>query len=169
MGSRGLGGSLRFRLNDLEHDDKLKIMDTAFALVDRVRFELMRRLGWVEEIAGDDVPIIGLVQQAWRRAKDFARDAPSLSGTTRIIRPMPASIPWTGWSLSGGSSPGRSRLPGPGGIRPPGVISPLTQASFLPNSPPRTVVIHLRLWHCRKEDLSFQQILGKPVSVQEAS
>jgi hypothetical protein len=81
MGSRGLGGSLRFRLNDLEQEDKLKIMDTAFALVDRVRFELMRRLGWVEEFGGDDETIIGLVQQAWRRTKDFAREVPSLCST----------------------------------------------------------------------------------------
>lgn len=80
MGSRGLGGSLRFRLNDLEQDDKLKIMDTAFALVDRVRFELMRRLGWVE-VAGDEETIIGLVRQAWRRANDFSRAVPSLSKT----------------------------------------------------------------------------------------
>jgi hypothetical protein len=79
MGSRGLGGSLRFRLNDLEQDEKLKIMDTAFALVDRVRFELMHRLGWVEEMAGDEETIIGLVQQAWRRTKDFSREVPNLS------------------------------------------------------------------------------------------
>ncbi len=45
MGAQGLGGSVRFRLDDLADADKLKIMETAFALVDRVRFELMRRLG----------------------------------------------------------------------------------------------------------------------------
>jgi hypothetical protein len=81
MGSRGLGGSLRFRLNDLAQDDKLKIMDTAFALVDRVRFELMRRLGWVEEMAGEEETIIGLLQKAWRRTKDFAREVPGLCQT----------------------------------------------------------------------------------------
>jgi len=79
MGTRGLGGSMRFRLDDLEDNDKLKIMDTAFALVDRVRFELMRRLGWVaEDIPGSGSPIIQLVQQAWRRETDFAREVPRL-------------------------------------------------------------------------------------------
>jgi len=48
MGAQGLGGSVRFRLDDLDYQVKLKIMDTAFALVDRVRFEVMRRLGWVD-------------------------------------------------------------------------------------------------------------------------
>src|SRR6266545_2940982 len=44
MGTRGLGGSVRFRLDELDHAVSLKIMDTVLALVDRVRFELMRRL-----------------------------------------------------------------------------------------------------------------------------
>jgi hypothetical protein len=79
MGARGLGGSLRFRLDDLEHAVKLKIMDTAFALVDRVRFEVMRRLGWVEAAPGCDTPIIDLVQQAWRLGTPFAREVPRLS------------------------------------------------------------------------------------------
>lgn len=79
MGTLGLGGSVRFRLNDLEEAAKLKVMDTAFALVDRVRFELMRRLGWVaEDIPGGESPIIQLVQQAWRRETDFAREVPRL-------------------------------------------------------------------------------------------
>jgi len=37
-GGPGPGGSVRFRLDDLDNDLKMKIMDTAFALVDRVRF-----------------------------------------------------------------------------------------------------------------------------------
>jgi hypothetical protein len=78
MGAQGLGDSVRFRLDDLEYDAKLKIMDTAFALVDRVRFELMRRLGWVEEVPGGENSIIQLVQQAWRRETDFAREVPRL-------------------------------------------------------------------------------------------
>ncbi len=81
MGAQGLGGSVRFRLDDLDDADKLKIMDTAIALVDRVRFELMRRLGWVtDEVSGEDTPIIQLVRQAWRQETDFARQVPGLSG-----------------------------------------------------------------------------------------
>ena len=36
---------MRFRLDDLEYAAKMKIMDIAIALVDRARFELMRRMG----------------------------------------------------------------------------------------------------------------------------
>ena len=66
MGAQGLGGSVRFRLDDLDNDIKMKIMDTAFALVDRVRFEVMRRLGWVAAMPEAEAPIIDLVRQAWR-------------------------------------------------------------------------------------------------------
>ncbi len=80
MGTRGLGGSVRFRLNDLEQGPKLQVMDCALALVDRVRFELMRRLEWVEEdIPGAESPIIQLVQQAWDQEADFVRQVPRLS------------------------------------------------------------------------------------------
>ena len=54
-------------------------MDTAFALVDRVRFELMRRLGWLEAVPGGERPIMQLVQEAWRRQLQFAREIPRLS------------------------------------------------------------------------------------------
>lgn len=79
MGAQGLGGSLRFRLDDLDYPAKMKIMDTAFALLDRERFEIMRRLGWVKEPPGLNTPIIELVQQAWRLGADFARQVPQLS------------------------------------------------------------------------------------------
>ena len=79
MGAQGLGGSVRFRLDDLDYTVKLKIMDTAFALVDRVRFEVMRRLGWVDTAPGMDTPLIELVQQAWRKGAPFARELPQLS------------------------------------------------------------------------------------------
>ena len=79
MGAKGLGGALRFRLDDLETPTKLRIMDAAFALMDRVRFEVMRRLGWVEEVPGENVPLIALVQEAWLQASAFSREMPRLA------------------------------------------------------------------------------------------
>jgi len=79
MGAQGLGGSVRFRLDDLDYTVKLQIMDTAFALVDRVRFEVMRRLGWVDTVPGMDTPLIELLQQAWRKGSAFARELPHLA------------------------------------------------------------------------------------------
>ncbi|MFZ5448481.1 MAG: hypothetical protein ACOZFS_07580 [Thermodesulfobacteriota bacterium] len=79
MGVRGLGGSVRFRLDDLENDIKMKIIDSAFALVDRVRFEIMRRLGWVTAVPEAEVTIIALVERAWRLGAGFGQEAPVLS------------------------------------------------------------------------------------------
>ena len=79
MGAQGLGGSLRFRLDDLNNDTKMKIIDCAFALVDRVRFEVMRRLGWVTLVPEMDVPIIALVDRAWRLGARFNQEAPALA------------------------------------------------------------------------------------------
>ncbi len=79
MGARGLGPSLRFKVDDIDNASKLKILDTAFALVDRVRFEVMRRLGWVEAVPEGELPLIQLVQQAWRQGAPFAREVPRLS------------------------------------------------------------------------------------------
>jgi hypothetical protein len=79
MGAQGLGGSVRFRLDDLDNDLKMKIMDTAFALVDRVRFEVMRRLGWVAAMPEAEAPIIDLVQQAWRQGAGFGQEPPVLA------------------------------------------------------------------------------------------
>jgi hypothetical protein len=79
MGAQGLGGSVRFRLDDLDNDLKMKIMDTAFALVDRVRFEVMRRLGWVAALPEAEAPIIDLVRQAWRLGAGFGQAPPVLA------------------------------------------------------------------------------------------
>ena len=79
MGAMDLGGALRFRLDDLETPTKLRIMDAAFAIMDRVRFEIMRRLGWVEGAPGEETPLIALVQQAWQQGSDFVRQVPHLS------------------------------------------------------------------------------------------
>jgi len=78
MGAQGLGGSVRFRLDDLDNDIKMKIMDSAFALVDRVRFEVMRRLGWVSAGPEAEVPLIALVGRAWRLGAGFGQEAPDL-------------------------------------------------------------------------------------------
>lgn len=98
MGARGLGGSLRFRLDDIDYPTKMKIMDTAFALMDRVRFEVMRRLGWVEAVPGLETPLIQLVQQAWRLGAAFARELPRLYpghpeyGSYQVLHPMDQGV-----------------------------------------------------------------------------
>jgi hypothetical protein len=79
MGAMDLGGALRFRLDDLETPTKLRIMDAAFSIMDRVRFEVMRRLWWVEGVPWEETPLIALVQKSWQHGSDFARQVPRLA------------------------------------------------------------------------------------------
>jgi hypothetical protein len=79
MGAKGLGGSLRFRLDNLDTDTKMKIMDCAFALVDRVRFEVMRRLRWVKVVPEGDLPIIALLERSWRPGAKIIKEVPTLA------------------------------------------------------------------------------------------
>jgi hypothetical protein len=98
MAVQGLGGSARFRLDDLDSATKLKIMDNAFALLDRVRFEVMRRLGWVAGVPGEDTPLIAQVQQVWSQGTAFARELPRLCldypeyETYRQLSPMDQGV-----------------------------------------------------------------------------
>ncbi len=79
MGSQGLGSSVRFRWGEMDAGLKLKIIDTALLIMDRVRFEVMRRLGWVEGVPDEDTPLIGLVGRAWKEGAAFAGELPRLS------------------------------------------------------------------------------------------
>ncbi len=79
MGAEGLGGSARFRLDDLDVPTKLKIIDTAVMLMDRVRFEVLRRLAWVAATPDENLPIIALVHLAWRQSGDFGQGLPQLA------------------------------------------------------------------------------------------
>lgn len=48
--------------HDLESQLKLEVMDIAFFLLDQLRFEVMRRLSWVEASPFFDIPILTLVE-----------------------------------------------------------------------------------------------------------
>ncbi len=121
---------MRFRLDDLEYAVKLKIMDTALALVDRVRFELMRRLGWVEGVPGGERPIIQLVQEAWRRQVEFAREIPRLAADhpdyqayARLNHLGPGGV------HPEAHPPGRGHLPGTAGGRESGLTGNLASGA----------------------------------------
>jgi hypothetical protein len=61
MGFMRLGRGARF--SDLESPLKLTVMDISLFLLDQVRFEVMRRLGWVVDSPLFRIPILDLVQQ----------------------------------------------------------------------------------------------------------
>ncbi|RJR42179.1 MAG: hypothetical protein C4576_16485 [Desulfobacteraceae bacterium] len=58
MNLQNLGSGFEF--NDLPPKEKMKVMDSYLFLLDRVRFEWMKRLGWLEAYPGEEMPIVDL-------------------------------------------------------------------------------------------------------------
>jgi hypothetical protein len=77
MGALDLGSGLEFQ--DLSPRDLTPLLDLYFLLIDQVRFECMRRLGWVPEVPLAQIPIIGLIRQAKRGGFSPLMQTPSLS------------------------------------------------------------------------------------------
>jgi hypothetical protein len=74
MGVLGLGEAPRFYY--LDDKDQLEVTDVHLFLADQVRFELMRRLGWVTSFPGENYTLLQMVQ-AFERIKADARQKPA--------------------------------------------------------------------------------------------
>ena len=60
MGILGMGEGPKFYY--LGDKEQLRVMDIHFFLVDQVRFELMRRLGWITSFPGENYALLEMVQ-----------------------------------------------------------------------------------------------------------
>jgi hypothetical protein len=61
MGVQKLGAGARFDF--LENLDKMEIMDITLFLIDQLRFEAMRRKGWIDDLPTSTVPLVELVAE----------------------------------------------------------------------------------------------------------
>ena len=52
-----------FEIRELSPEDRLRVMDRYLFVLDRLRFEVMRRLGWVDAFPGEDESLVELVRQ----------------------------------------------------------------------------------------------------------
>jgi hypothetical protein len=87
MGSLGLGNGHEFE--SLPPTQLLPLLDTYFILIDQIRFECMRRLGWVQEIPLAENPIIQLI-------RDFAQGGnPYLMEPPKLNRKHPAYLEYS--------------------------------------------------------------------------
>lgn len=77
MGVKGLGKGPRFHF--LENQDKLVVMDITLFLLDQLRFEAMRRLGWIETYPTIAVPLVDMVFQFNQRFAAGRHQTPDLS------------------------------------------------------------------------------------------
>lgn len=73
MGILGIGEAPKFYY--LDDKDQLRVMDVHLFLADQVRFELMRRLGWVTSFPGENHTLLQMVQ-AFETIKAEARQKP---------------------------------------------------------------------------------------------
>jgi hypothetical protein len=59
MGVKNLGRGAQF--HSLDTSQKMAIMDIAIFLLDQLRFECMRRLGWIDGYATMTIPLVDLI------------------------------------------------------------------------------------------------------------
>ena len=78
MGARGWGTSARFILDDLDSQTKQRILDLSLRLLDYFRFEILRRLGWVESLSEAALPLIALLEAVDSAPANQATPAPAL-------------------------------------------------------------------------------------------
>ena len=78
MGARGWGTSTRFILDDLASQTKQRILDLSLRLLDYFRFEILRRLKWVEGSEEAGLPLLALLNLVDAAPANRATPAPAL-------------------------------------------------------------------------------------------
>ncbi len=77
MGALGLGAEQRFHVLDTEQ--KMSIVDIHLFLADQVRFEMFYRLGWIQEFACREIPLLEMVTSFPRYKYACRRRPPELA------------------------------------------------------------------------------------------
>lgn len=68
-----------FEFGDLSGKEKMAVMDRYLFLLDRIRFEYMKRLGWLEEYAGAEFTLVEMVIRFDQLAPRLQAKIPLLS------------------------------------------------------------------------------------------
>jgi len=84
-----------FELNDLNPEEKISVIDRQLFLLDRIRFEYMKRLGWLESYPGEEYSLSELVISfdklgpvCQTRHPDLAMDHPDYQTYGNMIDPF---------------------------------------------------------------------------------
>jgi hypothetical protein len=68
-----------FEFNDLPPREKMRVMDSYLFLLDRIRYEWMKRLGWLEGYPGEEMGLVDLVLGSEELAPRLQARTPALS------------------------------------------------------------------------------------------
>jgi hypothetical protein len=79
MNLKDLGSGFEF--NELNPKQKMAVIDQYLFLLDRVRFECMKRLGWLETYPGEEFTLVELITQFDKLAPGLQASVPLLSKT----------------------------------------------------------------------------------------
>ena len=77
MNLRELGSGFEF--NELGPDEKIAVIDRHLLVLDRVRFECMKRLGWLETYPGEESTLVELITRFDKLAPALQAKFPLLS------------------------------------------------------------------------------------------
>jgi hypothetical protein len=77
MGALDLGPAAKFYY--LSNDDQMRVVDIHLLVADQVRFELMRRLGWVQGLPCGSRSLVGMVQSSEKLKRAAIANPPELS------------------------------------------------------------------------------------------
>lgn len=74
---RGMGSGFDF--DRLSPKEKMEVIDQYIFLLDRIRFECMKRLGWLDSYPGEDFTLVELISGFNRLAPGLQAKVPTLS------------------------------------------------------------------------------------------
>jgi hypothetical protein len=77
MNLQSLGSGFEF--SELKPQEKMSVMDQYLFLLDRIRFEYMKRLGWLEAYPGEEFALVDLVLRFEELVPRFQTATPLLS------------------------------------------------------------------------------------------
>lgn len=77
MNLQNLGSGFEF--HELNPKEKMSVIDRYLFLLDRIRFEYMKRLGWLESYPGEEFTLVDLVISFDRLAPDLQAKTPALT------------------------------------------------------------------------------------------
>ncbi|MEJ5357188.1 MAG: hypothetical protein WHT06_00815 [Desulfobacterales bacterium] len=73
LGALDLGPAPRFFY--LDNEEQLRVVDIHLVLADLVRFELMRRIGWLKAVPASELPLVELIRR-FEEQRAALRDRP---------------------------------------------------------------------------------------------
>lgn len=77
MNIQGLGSGFEF--NELGPKEQMRVIDRYLLLLDRIRFECMKRLGWLESYSGEEYTLVELIVS-------FDSLAPGLQASVPLLK-----------------------------------------------------------------------------------